>query len=115
MSAGPPEFRTDVSLTHPALDASFNVFLLLTTGNVAGREAVTLDLPARAVVCLSIERQAPETSGLRCPDIRTLLRKFLVKSTVYGKPITDGARRIFRWGSYEQRLFCKNDRLHHGS
>ena len=44
--AAPREFRTDFSLASPGMAASFKVYVVLTTGNEAGSEAVTVERPA---------------------------------------------------------------------
>ena len=44
--ASPREFRTDFSLAGPGMAASFKVYVILTTENEAGSEAVTIERPA---------------------------------------------------------------------
>ena len=41
----PREFRTAYSLTQPGMAASFKVYVVLTTGNEAGSDAVTIERP----------------------------------------------------------------------
>ena len=44
--ASPREFRTDFSLAGPGMAASFKVYVVLTTGNEAGSEPVSVERPA---------------------------------------------------------------------